>query len=1017
MGEPPRREGGRGRPISARWQLLKRGAANAVELLREGRLGAPYHAAYEVVVAERTYALRRYAGAADAAPGPRPSPVLFVPPLMVTAEIYDISPELSATNFLAALGVDVWLVDFGAPEDAEGGLDRTLDDHVLAIDASVEHIARSAGAPVHLVGYSQGGMFCYQAAAYRKSRDIRSVITFGAPVDLRRNLPVRVHDTLAERLISTARKAIDGPLKDLQGLPGTFSSRGFKLLAPGQELKHLIGTLGLLHDRDALMAQEPKRRFLGGEGFISWPGPAFRKFVDEFIVNNRMKDGGFIIAGHTVSLADITAPILYFVGTKDDLARPDAVRAIEKAAVRARCHAVEVAAGHFGLVVGSAALTDSWPTVRDWLAWIDEQGPQPAALRPAPAAAGQPEGEGAPDEPAEDDRGGVQRLYDLATDVLDGLWHKLGDVSVEANAVVGALRWQLPRLARLASMAPHSRVSYAKVLAEQAHAIGDEPFFVWRGRAYSYRDAHIRVSAVAAALYDIGVRRGHRVGVLLGNHPDTLTLVGAVNRLGAVSVLLKPGSRGESLRHDLAEGEADYLACDPEHLEVGHAAFGRGTLLLGLEPGETAPEGVVDLDARVAAGVALPEGLEVDAGRASDLATLIFTSGTTGLPKAARITNGRWIAAGLGAANACELTPSDTVYCCLPLYHSTGMLVAVGGALIGGTRLVLAPRFSATSFWTDVRNTGATVVFYVGELLRYLVAQPPHPLDRQHPVRLFAGNGLHADVWRDVLERFGQVRILEFYSATEGNVVLLNRTGDKIGSVGREFTGRVPVACVRYDIARDAFARDLAGHLTRVAPGEPGVLVARISGDHPLAQFAGYTDADATEARVLRDAFEPGDAWFDTGDLLYHDEDGDFFFVDRLGDTFRWKGENVSTELVAKVLRGTGQVAHAAVYGVLLPSREGRAGMAAVELASGAELDPVALFDAVSAHLTPPARPQFLRVVPRLDVTETLKVVKYRLQQQGADPGRVGDPLYLYDEEAGAYTPLDLERYVAMFVS
>jgi len=1005
-------KGPRRNPISARWGRIKRGAANAMEILREGRLGAPYRAPYDVVVAERNYALRRYTPAAAPA-GERPAPVLFVPPLMVTSEIYDISPELSATSYLTALGVDVWLVDFGSPEEAEGGLDRTLDDHILAIDACVSHIVAATGQAVHLVGYSQGGMFCYQAAAYRRSEGIRSVVTFGAPVDLRRNLPVKVHDTLAERLIGVARKAIDGPLKDLQGLPGTISSRGFKLLAPRQEIKHLIGTLGLLHDRDALMAMEPKRRFLGGEGFIAWPGPAFRKFVDEFVVNNRMKDGGFVIAGRTVSLADITVPILYFLGTKDDLARPGAVRAIEKAAVRARCYRVEIPAGHFGMVVGSAALTESWPTVREWLGWVDGQGPLPGALGPRPEPP-IPEVEVAP---AADHRGNVQRLYDLATEVLDDLWHKLGDVGVEANAVVGAIRWQLPRLARMASLEPHSRVSYSRVLAEQAHAIGDQPFFVWRGRAYTYRDAHLRVNAVAAALHEVGVRRGHRVGVLHANHPDYLTLVGAINRLGAVSVLLKQGSRGESLRHDLAESEADYLACDPEHLETGHAAFGRGTLLLGEAEGPL-PEHVVDLTPRVDAGATLPEDVEIDAGRASDLATLIFTSGTTGLPKAARITNGRWIAAGLGSATGCELTPQDTVYCCLPLYHSTGMLVAVGGALIGGTRLVLAPRFSATNFWKDVRNTGSTVVFYVGELLRYLVAQPPHELDRKHPVRLFAGNGLHADVWRDVLERFGRrVRILEFYSATEGNVVLLNRTGDKIGSVGREFTGQVPIACVRYDIARDAFARDADGRLVKVAPGEPGVLVARISDAHPLAQLAGYTDADATERRILRDAFEDGDAWFDTGDLLYHDAEGDYFFVDRLGDTFRWKGENVSTELVARVLRGTGQVAHAAVYGVLLPDREGRAGMAAIELAPGAELDPEALFAAVGEHLTPPARPQFLRVVETLELTETMKLVKHRLQQEGADPGRVGDPIYVYDEDAGAYTPLDLERYVAMFVS
>lgn len=992
---------------------LRRGAENALELLREGRLGAPYRAPFETVHEDPRYSLRHYLPAEGAGGAEGACPVLFVPPLMVTSEVYDISPELSATAFLTAQGVDVWLCDFGTPEEIPGGLDRTLDDHVLGISDAVDQVAALTGRAVHLVGYSQGGMFAYQAAAYRKSADIQSIVTLGAPVDLRRNLPAKVNEGLAERLISVARRAIDGPLKELEGLPGVISARGFKLLAPRQELKHLVSTLGLLHDRAALMATEPKRRFLGGEGFIAWPGPAFRRFVDQFVVENRMKEGGFVIAGRTVALADITAPIAYFYGSRDDLARPSAVRAIEKAAVNARCHAIEVDAGHFGLVVGSTALTRVWPTTVAWLHHVDTGAPLPAAAAPVAGSAGAR-------GPADDASATSQRLYDLATDVLDDLWARLGDVSAEASSIIGSMRWQLPRLARMASLKPHSRVSFARVLAEQAEAIPGETLFVWEGHAYTYAEADARVSDFAGALWARGVRRGHHVAVLMGNHPDYLTVVGAVNRLGAVSALITSESRGLSLDHALRAAEADWLVADGAHVGGALAAFGDGVLVTGRRGDEALPAGAVDLEALAVGGRAsLPAELELNGGRADALATLIFTSGTTGLPKAARITNGRWIAAGLASASMAELTPRDTVFCSLPLYHSTGMLVCVGGALIGGARLALVERFSATAFWPEVRNVGATVVFYVGELLRYLVAQPPHPLDPKHPVRLFAGNGLRADVWGEVLARFGPVRILEFYSATEGNVVLLNKNGDKIGAVGRELTGSVPIELLDWDVARGELARDADGRATRVGVDTPGLLVARVvpSDDpdaHPLSAFSGYTDAAATEAKILRDLFEPGDAWLDTGDLLSRDADGDYWFVDRVGDTFRWKGENVSSELVADALRTVPGVLAAAVYGVELTGQEGRAGMAAIEVAPGEELDPDAIFAAVNRHLTPNARPRFLRRVEALDRTASLKIVKFRLVREGADPGRTSDPLFVYDAAAGTYAPLDLERYVRL---
>lgn len=983
-----------------------RGAENAWEILAKGRLGEPYRAPFDVALDEGVLSLRHYHG--PQVDEPAGAALLLVPPLMVTADVYDISPELSAVASLASQGVDVWVVDFGAPEQAEGGMSRTLDDHVLAVDRAIDEVAARTGGPVHLGGYSQGGMFAYQAAALRHSRDVASVITLGSPVDMRRNLPFRLDDTLAERFFSALGQGLAGALDRIDGLPGALTSTGFKLLSPRQELKHLFGTLGVLDDRAALERSEPQRRFLGGEGFIGWPGPAFREFALQFVVQNRMTSGGFVIAGRSVSLADISCPILYFVGTRDEFARPGSVRAIERAAPHAEAHTVAVDAGHFGLVVGSRALTLTWPAVAAWIRWQAGRGPMPTALSDAPAHA--PAGAPAPDSP----------LAEWLARAARASWHGLGDAALAVTGAASIARWQFPRLVRLLGLADHTKISIARILSEQARAIPDQTFFLWEGRAYTYEQANRRVNQLVSVLWELDVSRGRHVAVFMGNHPDYLTAVAALNRLGAVAVLLNADARGDSLAHALRAGAVEAIIADSEHADASlAAAASRPVWILGSTHAQrVVPDGAVDLDPRVAEDPGdPPAGAGVDGGFARDLSLLLFTSGTTGLPKAARITNMRQVAAGLWAAIICELTPQSTVYCALPLHHATGILVACGAALCGGSRLALAPRFSTSRFWQDVRRYGADVVVYVGELCRYLVGAPGHPDESDHPVRLFVGNGMRGEVWEHLLERFGPVRVLEFYGSTEGNVVLANVGGHKIGSVGQPITGAGEVALVRWDIAAEAPLRAPDGFAQRCKPDEPGLMVSRINSEHPLARFEGYVDAETTSRRVLRDLFEPGDAWFDTGDLLRRDADGDFWFIDRLGDTFRWKGENVSSAQVASVISEASFVSMAAVYGVALRGREGRAGMAAIQLTPDTVFDGEALYRLVAKNLTPPARPRFVRVVATLPMTASLKVDKTALQEEGADPGRVGDPLYHLDEAAGTFTPLDMDGWAALVAS
>jgi putative long chain acyl-CoA synthase len=971
--------------------------------MRKGRLGAPYQAPFDVIHGNENYQLRRYFRADEGET--TGEPVLLIPPLMVTSEIYDISPELSSVSFLTREGLDVWLADFGRPELTEGGMERTLDDHLLAVDNAIEEITTRTGKNVHLLGYSQGGMFAYQVAAYRKSRKIASIVTFGSPVDIHRSLP-GVKDSLAGRFARVARKALEWPLQELNGLPGAFTSAGFKFLNPAGEVKQLVHVLGLLHDRAELERQEPKRRFLGGEGFVAWPGPALKNFIDEVIVANRMASGGFVVNGVTTTLHDITCPILYFVGLRDEVARPASVRGIRKAAVRSDVFSVDVPAGHFGLVVGTRAMKQTWPTVLDWVHWRAHGGSPPKSLSP--------QAEDVSDGVEEPDTSTSTTLYDVATDFMDGVWERAGAMSEEVGSVMDSLRWQIPRLARLETLHDQSQVSVGQVLSEQAKAIGDKTFFIWHGRAYSYREADRRVSRMAAGLYAGGVRRGQYVGILMDNHPNYLVSVGAISRLGAVSVLINTGARGTSLTHAIESGEVDVLLCDHEHVHHGKEAFGNGKIVLVGRPpeGMTAPKGVLLMHDLLASVLDHPVDLgEANPGRASDLAMLIFTSGTTGMPKAARITNRRWAVAALGAAAGCHLMPSDTAYCCLPLHHSTGMLVGVGGALVGGSRLVLASKFSVTTFWEDIRRDGVTVVFYVGELCRYLLRTEPGPSEARHPVRLFVGNGLRPHIWQRLLDRFGPLRVLEFYGSTEGNVALVNLTGEKVGSVGRQIMGASRLELVKYDTETEDFVRDEEGFLVQVEEDHPGVLIGQIMSEGVMSQFDGYTDEQSTRAKILKDVFEEGDAWFNTGDLLRCDGDGDFYFVDRLGDTYRWKGENVSTEEVARVLDGLDDILGSVVYGIALPGREGRAGMAAVELAEGQEFPAEQFYAHVTENLFPAARPRFMRVVETLQTTQSLKYQKASLREEGADPGRLSDALYFLDDVSRRYTVLDLDGY------
>lgn len=972
-------------PLRRGLRRLRAGVQNAREIVEFGRLGDPWGSPHEVVHADRHYSLRRYASChtSRASSGANSegarvrAPLILVPPLMVTSEVYDVAPDVSAVSALTGAGLDVWLVDFGAPERVAGGLERTLDDHVLAVDDAITRVARETGLPVHLIGYSQGGMFAYQAAGYRGGRDIASLISFGSPVDIHRNLPA-VGADLGGRVIGLARRALAKPLGQAEGLPGFLTSTGFKLLSLRKELGQITDFLTKLHDREALVKRESRRRFLAGEGFVAWPGPALRTFVDEFIVANRMSSGGFVIAGRMVTLADLHMPILYFVGDNDEIARAPSVRAIREAAPNAECFEVALPAGHFGLVVGSTAMTKSWPTVAQWVRWREQVGPRPAALIDPELRVDELRREWDEVEGLE-----VDADFEPFIDVIGGLISGVVDRIEQAAETYGEsfddLRYQLPRLRTLEQMQADTPISLGRELASKAAKHPERTFFLWKGRAFTLAEADRRVDAIVRGLIDRGLRVGDRIGVLMAGRPSALSLIAAINRLGAVAVLFDPEvdpREQAALNRMIGESELAALICDPRHLALAMATWrgpGKSPLLvLGAGP-RPLPVGVVDMEAIDPARVELPGWYVPNPGRARDLAIELVS-----VHAHARVSNARWAVSAYGAAAACRLSSRDTVLCVLPLHHASGLLVAVGGALVGSARLALASApisgaetqkhalLDPQAFWAEVRRNGASVVFYAGEMCRALVAGPPLPAERNHPLRLLAGSGMRADLWKRLVDRLGPIAIREFYATTEANVVLANIEG-KPGSLGRALPGSAELAIIAYDFDSRDFVRDSDGFARRCRSDEAGVLIARVD--------------DAQSERVRHDVLAKGDRWFVTRDIVRRDAAGDYWYVERASQLIRGPHGWISARAIEDVLYTVPGVQLVVVYGLNHAPDE----IATLVATIVGDPDRDWLASAV-AGLRIEQRPRFIRLREQVAMTAGFRPLAGPLAREGVDP-------------------------------
>jgi fatty-acyl-CoA synthase len=533
----------------------------------------------------------------------------------------------------------------------------------------------------------------------------------------------------------------------------------------------------------------------------------------------------------------------------------------------------------------------------------------------------------------------------------------------------------------------------------------DHVAVVFEDRQVSYRELDAMANRFSHWVKGRGLKRGDTVALFMPNRVEYFAVWLGFAKAGVATALINNNLTGAALAHSLAVSGASHLIADYstyEAAEVVRRDVPRALMMwvLGLRAeDETSDRRGLDTAIRGASSVR-PSKSSREGITAKDTVLYIYTSGTTGLPKAARITHTRAQMYMLAFAAATEATDKDRIYCALPLYHSTGGLCAVGAALLNGGALVLRRRFSASEFWKDIAEKQCTLFVYIGELCRYLVNQPESEWEFKHKIKLAFGNGLRPDVWKTLQSRFHIPEILEFYGSTEGNVSLFNFDG-KPGAIGRipgYLRKDFDIRLARYDQEAGDLVRGVNGFCVEAKPGEVGQALGKIKDDARHA-YSGYADKAASDSKILRNVFEKGDAWFMTGDLMRQDSEGYLYFIDRVGDTFRWKGENVSTTEVAERLATAPGVKEVTVYGVPVGGAEGKAGMASLVVDGDFDLN--RLSDHIDHELPTYARPLFVRLQKDLSTTGTFKYRKTDLEADGYDTRKSRDPIWFNDPTAG----------------
>lgn len=960
---------------SARWLVAT--ARNGLEVVRFGGLSDDAEPSpYEVADRKPMYRLRHYFPNTPATSGPV---ALLIPPPMVNADVYDVNTQGSAVEVMHGGGIDCWVLDFGSPAIEEGGWQRDLADHVLAVSEAIDTLLAHTGRPVHLMGYSQGGMFAYQSAAYRHGRDVASIVTLGSPVDIVAGLPLGLPYALVSQFSDFIADHV------LTRLPITDSivRVGFQLLDPIKTVRARLDFLLQLHDREALLPKERTRRFLTREGWIGYPGPAASDLLRDFVTHNRMLLGGFVIGDQPVTLAELSCPILAFVGDLDDIGQPAAVRGIARAAPDAEVYQAVLHTGHFGMVAGSMSANATWPLVRDWISWREGSGSQPGQITRLAGDVEETTPESAVTRVL---RTGVN-LAGAGTGVGRALW----DVADSAIELTNEAARALPRLARLGTIQPHTRISLGQLLAEQAQQAPQRQCLLFDDRAYTHTEVNTRIDNVVRGLIAAGVRPGTRVALVMRTRPSALAAVAALSRLGAVAVLPSPG---DDLVRALDSTGVRMVVSDPENVRTALASGAR-VLVLGGGPQREldCPDGadVLDLERIDPTEVPLPGWYRPNPGRARELA-YVLVGEAGGTPAVRYVTNRRWALSAFGTATAAALDRGDTVYCLAPLYHSSGLLVSLGGAVASGSRIALARSVDPQRFAEEVRRYGVTVVTYTWTVMRDILDADPYPAGRAHPIRLFIGSGMPAGLWRRTTARFAPAHVLECYASVAGDVVLVNVSGSKIGCKGRPVPGTAPVELVAYDTSTGEIRTNTRGFAHRVGVDEVGLLLGKAS-----------EPGDASPD-VLRGVFAPGDSWLPAETLFRRDRDGDYWLMDRRDTVVVTARGPVFTEPVREALGDIDAVDLAVVFG--LPVGSGVRAAAAVSVRPGFRLAPGDVTDAL-AGLVADQRPDLVFVVADIPRSASFRPLAAAVREQvrlSAD-----EHTWFYQRESQQYDTLTEE--------
>lgn len=963
-------------------------AQNGLEVLRLGGLETGTVASpSQIVESVPMYKLRRYFPP-DNRPGQRPvgPPVLMVHPMMMSADMWDVTRQDGAVGILHSHGLDCWVIDFGSPDKVEGGMRRNLADHIVALSQAIDTVREATGADVHLVGYSQGGMWCYQVAAYRRSKALASIVTFGSPVDTLAALPMGIPANFAPPVANFMADHVFSRL----AIPGWMARAGFQMLDPLKTAKARVDFVRQLHDREALLPREQQRRFLEREGWIAWSGPAISELLKQFIAHNRMMTGGFAVNGQMVTLTDITCPVLAFVGEVDDIGQPASVRGIRRAAPDAEVYEARIRTGHFGLVVGSKAAEQGWPTVAAWIEWLSTGGDKPDNI------------DLMADQPEEHTDSGVA--------LSSRLTHGIGEASeaaielvrgatgavVAANKSIRTLAVEtartLPRLARLGQINDHTRISLGRIITEQARNAPRGEFLLFDGRVHTYEAVDRRINNVVRGLIQVGVRQGDRVGVLMETRPSALVAIAALSRLGAVAVVMRPDA---DLTASVRLGRVSEIMTDPTNLEAVRDWPGQVLVLGGGEartlhlPEDGSKQNpVIDMEQIDPDAVELPAWYRPNPGLARDLAFIAF-SAVGGELVAKQITNYRWAVSAFGTASAAGLDRRDTVYCLTPLHHESALLVALAGAVVGGTRIALSRGLNSDRFVHEIRQYGVTVVSYTWAMLRDIVDDPAFVLHGNHPVRLFIGSGMPTGLWDRVVDAFAPAQVVEFFATTDGQAVLANVSGAKIGCKGRPLPGAGRAELGAYDAEHDLILEDERGFVQIADVNQVGVLLAASNG--PI---------DPT-AWVKRGVFAPADTWISTEYLFRRDEDGDYWLMGRRGSVVHTARGLVYPEPVTDALGLINGVDLAVTYNVPFGNLE--VAVSAVTLLPGATITAADLTEAFAA-MPVGLGPDIVCVVPEMTLSATYRPTVSALRAAGIP--KSGRHAWYFDATSEQYRKL-----------